>query len=317
MQTLMSNFVVVWTVCLAFIYLRTRFHQVHIIGCVLIVISVFVGVADKLETNDCSPVGLKAGHCLTSYTSVSGEQVTLSASSTLLWYSFFLLGTVPNGISNVYKQSVLQSVDLDVCYATWWSGNFQVLWGLLMFWMNWIPLPDQKHYTPSDTWTLMSETWGCFTGAVACSDQAPATGLWHSAMFWFGVYLCFNLSFNVLLLWLTKRMSAAWAQVATTLCLDLTNIFSQSTALMGASAKAMTICQWLATLLASVALWAYNLESEKKRGSEDKDDVPATGTWQAPSMVSDARASLVESLSFRPERPSKERSTKHRQQATV
>jgi len=276
-----------------------------------------VGIADQLEDNDCSDYGRAHNHCLSAYKTANGEYKEIAPNSMLLWYSLFLISTVPNGISNVYKQRVLKSVDLDVCYATWWSGNFQVLWGLLMFWVNWIPLPDQEHYTPGDTFALVSDTWECFTGGVPnpLKDQSCAAE-GGSAIVWFGVYLCFNISFNVLLLWLTKRMSATWAQIATTLCLDLTNIFSQFTFLMGGGAKLMTLCQWLATLLASVALWAYNLEAEKQRDSEEKPDETSGGTWPAPSMMSDGRASLVESITYAPGRPSRDRAAGRRQQAT-
>lgn len=315
MQSLMSNLPVMWTMGLAFFYLRTRFHQVHIIGCTLIMISCVVGLADKLESNDCSESGMNAGQCLTAYKTGSGEFKEISSVSMILWYSLFILSTVPLGISNVYKQSVLQAVDLDVFYAFWWASVFQVVWGWLFFWVNWVPFPDQTPSSPSDTLPLLSETWACFTGAVACPEQTHASGPWHSAMFWFGIYMCFNLFFNVLFYWLTKRMSATWAQVATTLCLDLTNIFSQSSALMGKGAEIMTVCQWLATLIASVALWTYNLEPEKHRDSDGKTRVSANDAWQAPSMVSDGHASLVQCLSFRPEKHPGEQPEKQWHQA--
>merc|ERR1712228_837696 len=82
------------------------------------------------------------------------------------------------------------------------------------------------------------------------------------AMKWFIVYLCFHISYSVCLLWLTKRMSAMWAQIATTMCLCLTNIFSMFPSLMGDSAEPMTLCQWFATFMAMASLWIYNLEPE-------------------------------------------------------
>ena len=42
-----------------------------------------------------------------------------------------------------------------------------------------------------------------------------------SAALWFLIYILFNVVFNVLLLWLTKRMSATWAQIGTVLCLSV------------------------------------------------------------------------------------------------
>merc|ERR1712118_340726 len=139
-------------------------------------------------------------------------------------------------------------------WASFWAGNFQVMWGLLFFWTNWIPLPDQRVVTPAMTGELLEDSWNCFLGqAVKPDDLKTCNAPGGPAVLWFGVYLVFNLSFNVLLLWLTKRMSAVWAQLATVLCLDLTNIFSQSRLLMGDGAQLMTLSQWLGTSLATVA----------------------------------------------------------------
>merc|ERR1712232_183243 len=84
-------------------------------------------------------------------------------------------------------------------------------------------------------------------------------------MFWFWLYLAFNVTFNLLMLWLTKQMSATWAQIATVLCLDLTNVFGQYQFLAGGGAQTMTLTDWLATVLASLSLWVYNLEPERHR----------------------------------------------------
>lgn len=267
MQSIMTNFVLVWMLGLAYVWLKTRFRQVHYIGCILIITSVVVGVSDKLQSDDCTHPGQtvtkeQADNCLTTFKTSSGTYKELSTDSMILWYGLFLLSTVPSAVSNCYKQRVLKGRDVDVCYATWWSGNFQVLWGILLFWINWIPLPDQPVQYPGDTFQAISETWQCFLGNVPNPQSESCAGEDGPALKWFVVYLCFNLTFNICLLWLTKRMSAVWAQIATTLCLDLTNIFSQFKFIVGDSAETMTVAEWLGTIIASVALWTYNVESE-------------------------------------------------------
>jgi hypothetical protein len=99
-------------------------------------------------------------------------------------------------------------------------------------------------------------------------DQACAAD-GGPAIMWFAVYMIFNLGFNMLFYYLTKRMSAVWATIATTLCLDLTNIFSQFEFLMGSGAELMSFSMWLGTILASVALWVYNLEKETDKKGRD------------------------------------------------
>merc|ERR1712048_27045 len=268
-QSVMTNTIIVWMLLLAIVWLRTRFRQVHVIGCILIILSVFVGLADKLQSNDCSTQGLADNKCLMSYKAADGHFKRLSLESVLVWYGLFLLSVVPAAIGNVYKQKVLKGNDVDVWYATWWSGNFQVIWGLSCFWINWIPLPGQPApYRPDQTSQAISDTWQCFLGNVPHPDDHSCAEGSLPPIFWFGIYLCFNLTFNICLLWLTKSMSAMWAQIATTLCLDLTNIFSQFSFLMGQGAQLMSLSEWLATLLASVALWVYNLEAEAPKEAD-------------------------------------------------
>ena len=74
----------------------------------------------------------------------------------------------------------------------------------------------------------LSATVTCFfghiptnsTGGVLTPGDEVCASPGGSAFVWFVVYLLFNVSFNVLLLWLTKRMSATWATIATVLGLD-------------------------------------------------------------------------------------------------
>merc|ERR1719408_1233103 len=94
-------------------------------------------------------------------------------------------------------------------------------------------------------------------------------------------------------------MSAVWAQIATTLCLDLTNIFSQFRFIVGDSAMLMTLSQWIATFLASIALWTYNVEPEVRyEDSQDLKCAKSEGRSLAGSMVSDGHASLIQALSY-------------------
>eukprot|EP00929_Paragymnodinium_shiwhaense_P104161 TRINITY_DN6829_c0_g1_i1.p1 TRINITY_DN6829_c0_g1~~TRINITY_DN6829_c0_g1_i1.p1 ORF type:complete len:480 (+),score=87.61 TRINITY_DN6829_c0_g1_i1:77-1516(+) len=310
MQSIMSNFVLVWMLGLAMVWLGTRFKQVHYIGCAGIILSVLVGISKKLMVNDCSDEGLQQGDCLTSFKTANHTYERLSASAMALWYGVFLMSTLPSAVSNCYKQRVLKGKDVDVCYATWWSGNWQIIWGLGLFWVNWIPLPDQTVPTPGQTFELISNTWECFTGGIPRPGVDDSCGAPEGpAAKWFLVYLCFNLTFNICLLWLTKRMSAVWAQIATTLCLDLTNIFSQWKFLVGDSAMPMSFAEWLGTATATLALWTYNVEDEIQAGPDEVQPavMPMMGTHSVVSFTGSNRGTAsfasdghgtLQSLSF-------------------
>lgn len=226
----------------------------------MIILSVVVGLSTKLSSNDCSSMGMASNLCLTSYLGNDGVARNLSGGQMTLWFGIFLASIIPNAAANVYKQYVLQGSDVDIVYAAWWSGNFQVLWGWLCIPMMWIKMPGQD-LAPGQTLQAFFDTLSCMAGNV------PHPGDEHCAIsptpwFWFGIYCLFNLSFNVLMLWLTKKMSATWAQIATVLCLDLTNIFGMIPFIAGGAAETMSLNDWLATALASLALWLYNLQPE-------------------------------------------------------
>ncbi|GAB5359038.1 hypothetical protein AAMO2058_000510200 [Amorphochlora amoebiformis] len=250
---LLSNMGLVFTVFFSYLYLGTRYKQVHYIGCLLIVISGFVALTVELQTND-PPIGR--------YKDTNGEYHT----SSFLWTLIYIVGTIPVGMGNAYKQKCLKSVDLEIMYASFWSGNWQILWGFLMYPVNWVPLPDPApKNVPSETGDYIRRTFVCFMGTAPdpnnANDQAcEARG--GSAFIWFLAYLAFNVSFNVLFLWLSKRMSSTWAAVATVLCLDITSLLSMSKALQGDEAQMVTVEQYFGLVIAGVAMWVYNLDSE-------------------------------------------------------
>ena len=256
-QGLMSNTVVIWTMIISFFYLGTRYRQEHYLGCVLIVISGFAAITVELQTSN-PPLG--------AFKDSNGDVKQSSA----VWYVIYLLGTVPSAISNCYKQKCLKSVDLEVMYASLWAGWWQIVWGLLLFPANWISLPyPAVPNPPGETFDFLSRSITCFMGKIPTNSSglpieadSVCASPGGSAATWFVVYLLFNVSFNVLLLWLTKRMSGTWAQVATVLCLDIASLFSQFTFLMGDEASPLQFEQYLALVIAAVAMWAYNLADE-------------------------------------------------------
>ncbi|GMI13767.1 hypothetical protein TrVE_jg9630 [Triparma verrucosa] len=252
MQSILTNLNVVWTVVISIFYLKATYFQAHYAGCIIIILSGLVAVT----------VELQSGTGLNSYISATGVSETTSP----LWYIIFILGTIPAGISNCYKEKVLKTDDLDIMYAVLWSGYWQIIWGFVMFPINWIRMPDPAVYNaPGDTWKYVQNTWTCFNGVApdpTNTQDLACESAGGSAAVWFMVYLVFNVAFNVLMLWLTKKMSATWATIGTVLCLDLTSLFSMSKLLMGDEATPVTLEQYFGLFLAGVGMWVYNLEDE-------------------------------------------------------
>jgi len=272
MQSVMSNTNVFWVAIFSFIFLGTRYKQVHIIGCVLVMLSILVGLSTKISANLCTPEGMLKDECLTAYMGNDGAYHMLTGGTAFLWYAMFLVAVLPSAAGSVYKQYVLQGNDVDIIYATWWSGNFQVLWGWVCVPLLWIHLPGQD-LPPGQTFQALADTFSCLLGNVPHpGDESCATS--PAPMVWFAIYLCFNMSFNVLMLWLTKYISASWTTLATVLCLDLTNILGMLPFVAGGGAQGMSLNDWLATILASLALWVYNMEPEGRAAPAKEIDDP-------------------------------------------
>eukprot|EP00660_Eupelagonema_oceanica_P006717 gene6717-21914_t len=149
----------------------------------------------------------------------------------------------------------------------------------MQYTINWIPyplphtpgsvdpatnqsIPDHNTQAPSSLGTDLADAWTCFSGTnpsgsgVTSCDSEPA---W----LWFVVYLAFNLFFNLLLLWLTKYLSATWATIGTVLCGNLYGVFNQWEVIGGKGYEIMTAEQWLALIYSSMAMWVYNIADER------------------------------------------------------
>merc|ERR1712032_716750 len=145
--------------------------------------------------------------------------------------------------------------------------------------MGWVPWPEPEGHNEKSPSTLsndLADSWTCFMGTnptpeVTTCDAEPA---WA----WFAVYLLFNVFFNLQFLWLIKRLSGTWASIGSILCGNLCGIFGQYKVFAGDSAASLTMEQWDALALSSVAMWVYNIEDETDKdgttiyGTKDKGD---------------------------------------------
>jgi hypothetical protein len=246
MQTALTNTVVFWTALIAYFYLGSRFKQVHYAGCLLVMIAVIVGMSVELQQGG-----------LPQPTAADGSTIEVSVGVMLLMYVIYLIGVIPSGMSNCYKQKVLKEFDMNCMWASWWSGNMQIFMGWFCFMISWLPypVPGGGHNTQSPL-TLgsdLADSWTCFTGSnpKPSEDSSCTTG---TAWAWFIVYLAFNVFFNLLMLWLTKYLSATWASIGNILCGDLYGVFGQFGIFSGTGTKVMPLEQWLALILSSIAM---------------------------------------------------------------
>lgn len=275
-QSVLTNFVLIFTALVGYFWISTRFVAVHYIGMALVVAASLVQFAPFIVNNDCDydfPVKKDDITCFEAYHSNTGggEWVKMGGLQMLFFYVLFTFSTFPSAVGNVYKQKVLQGVGADIFYVTWWSGWFQVLWGWLCIPIMWLPLPGQDVLPPQNTFKAVANTFQCLAGTLptgypdadSCTSGTPP---WVYVI----LYFSFNATFNLCITWLIKRISATWVQVATVLCLNLCNILSSQKWIMGPGAQSLTAWDWAAAIITSIALWVYNMQPEKS--SLDKED---------------------------------------------
>eukprot|EP00435_Cladocopium_sp_Y103_P044963 s1217_g12.t2 len=57
-------------------------------------------------------------------------------------------------------------------------------------------------------------------------------------------------------------MSSTWAAIGAILCGNLAGVFSQFEIIGGKSAQILSLEQWMALILATIAMWVYNIQDE-------------------------------------------------------
>jgi hypothetical protein len=179
-------------------------------------------------------------------------------------YIIFAIAVLPAAMSQCWKQNMMKSFDMDLMWTYLWSGNFEVLWGFVLYTVNWIPYPVPGGYNTQSPSTLgkdLRDAWTCFTGTDPIPEINSCSA--DQAWLWFLVYLMFNVSYVVFMLWLTKYLSATWASIGSVLCGDLYGVLGQFGFISGGGrTQWMPLEQWLALSLSSVAMWVYNIEDE-------------------------------------------------------
>jgi hypothetical protein len=309
-QSVFTNFIIVFMAIVGFFWIKVRFKGCHYLGMALVFVASGVQFLPFLIKNDCSipkqfpdpSTGSDTCSdtvtehctvtCFAAYHSPDqgGEWIKMTAGSMAFFYILFIVSTIPAAVSNVYKQKVLQGVDADIFYVTWWSGFFQLLWGWCCIPMMWIPLPGQPTLPPQDTFSAVWQTFECIAGHDPTGDNpscAEGTPPWIYVI----LYFSFNATFNLCITWLIKRISAMWVQIATVLCLNLCNIFSSMRIISGSSAQALTAYDWAGALIVSGALWVYNMQPEV---TADGKEILGQASG---SFVADGPANQIEKLS--------------------
>lgn len=236
--------VIPFTMLFSLIILHVRYHILHYAGAIVIGAGIFINVF---------PEFLKKG----------------ALSGSLIWIVLLIGSTVPMALSNVIKEKGLKSnkeKDMDVWYFNAWVALFQLLFGAAACWTVFIPMPAPAESIPPSSFpSYIEDASLCFLGID--SDARPQA---HCSYTWmvFAVYIAFNITFNVTMLYVFQQGSAALAVLASALRLALSSLGFHIPFLAGeATEKKFHVVDVIALIILIVGLVVYKIRPEKQADS--------------------------------------------------
>lgn len=269
-------------------FLRVRFKKVHYWGAILVAYGIMVKLSPSIG---------QAGF-----------------SGSLAWIMMMVISQTPSAASNVYKEIGLKACDLEVWYANAWIGVYQLIWGILSVWTVFIPAFVAPHppVTPSTLFSYIAEAHDCFLGRDvvivdnstsfvsdcvsngntyadgACTVNCDQDG---TPLQVFVIYICFNLTYNVLALYVFKRGSSVLFVVANAARLPLVDALNSWGFVSGQADEAFGKYDALALFVLVMALVIYYSEAEDTRVSVDRDtgDADYTNITVSPRVPSGFR----------------------------
>jgi len=259
----LSQAVLPWNMVLAFIVLRTRYNDTHILGATMVIYGVLVRLLPSL-LNDSD-----------------GEDETESAGLFLIWSIILMASQGLSALSNVYKEVALKdSADLDVFYMNACISTWQLIFGLatvpmvgLKFTPDYVPLSELGQY--------FKDANTCFFGhnpsasITSCSEDVT------SPLVIFCFFIGFNIAYNVLMLEVFKRGSSVLFAVASAARLPVVDIMLMSGFLAGTAKEMFSAFDGFALVALLVGLYMYNAKPEisSKRAPLGLIEL-CTGTWR-------------------------------------
>ena len=253
-------------------FLKTKFQKPHYLGAALVVYGIIV----KLSPSFGSP----------SFTGGFG------------WIMLMIVAQVPAAASNIYKELGLKAANLDVWYANAWIGVYQLFLGLATFWTMYIGAFVSPHpaLTSGTFGTFLKNANQCFFGDqvivkgttmkdcigsnafntfrnasvtggepecdVDCSVDGTVLGV-------FCVFIVFNITYNMLMLYVFKKGSSVLFVVANAVRLPLVSALNSWGWISGPAVDEFTRYDTLALLILVIAIVVYySVEEEQSEESQ-------------------------------------------------
>jgi len=205
--------------------------------------------------------------------------------SNAFWLLMFISSRIPAAFSSVYQEKILKfEGDMDIWYFSGVVALYQLIVGFGTFWTVFINLPaPSKHVSISKFPDYMMDATACLLGYSSTNSDSNCEFSWAI----FGVFLLFNITFNVLITFVMKRGSATLAVIASTTTLALTSLGYHIPILAGeAKVESITSYSIISLFIIIIAIFVYKIRDEIR------DEIPSEDLPMPPILLEDIKQKL-------------------------
>ncbi|KYK65421.1 transmembrane protein [Toxoplasma gondii TgCatPRC2] len=268
-QVVLQQSCIVFSLLASIVMLRKRFHAAHYLGALVIILGVLVvKLPDLLHPS-----------------SDGGGDV-------FVFNLLYLLSNLPTAVSCVYKEVAFRGVEMGTNYLQAWVALFQFLIGFLVLPLNALPVLGPQRVPlaelPASLWNGTRCLFGFNTIVTNCGGagnmESPCDNC-EGAWKYVGMYLSFNLLYNMFIIFVVKSGGAALTFLVSTLRLPVTALAFCSRAIMGDRAVPPKATDFYGLLVLILGLVIYRAGGIMKRRAQRRAVAAARGHTSSPMML--------------------------------
>ena len=265
----MTQVVLPFNMAGSIVFLGTKYKQPHYVGSILVIYGVLVNLMPFFT-------GTQSASANNPYYNPS-----------IFWIMINTVATVFAAASNIYKEVALKDFDLDVWYTNAWVGVYQLLSGLLTCWTLSVTGFSDPTVGLTDYGTYFYQAIRCFFGLTATDVTNGVTLTCTSlVMIVFSIFIMFNITYNMLMLYIFKSGSSVLFVISSAVALPLSDFLYISSFIAGSAAEPFTLYDGFALFILVLAMYVYYSEPEVRVVVEPNTNkttlVPATPMFPAP-----------------------------------
>lgn len=249
LQVVLAQLIIPTNMIMSFFMLRTRYWVNHWFGVLLIITGVCIALVPAL-----------------SHLSDPGSD------NSVQWIMMLLVAIVPGSLSNVVKERFLKEDAVDILTFNAFTSTYQLFFGLLT-----APVVFSSAIVGSRAVIRPNQFLDYCRDSVTCivkgTNSRPGD-MCEGTLGVLGVYIAFNITFNIVLLVVFRVGSATLAVMASALRVALSAFLFQWRLLSGRAYAKLTAYDGSALVVLLLGLIVYRIRDEAKKPADGADYEP-------------------------------------------